>query len=76
MSLFAPDAVYDASLPGIGIFEGVAAIRGFFEDWVGAYEEYEQEMVEGQSLGNGVVFAVTRLEGRPVGSLGMVQERG
>jgi hypothetical protein len=27
-------------------FKGTAAIRSFFEDWVAAYEEYEQEIVE------------------------------
>ncbi len=41
MSIYAPDAVWDASLPGVGIFSGMAPIRRFLEDWFGDYEEYE-----------------------------------
>ena len=74
MGSFAPDAVWEAQALGIS-FEGVAAIRGFFEDWRGDYEDYENEQEEGHNLGNGVVFAVNRLDGRPVGSSGRVQER-
>ena len=70
MSFYAPDAVWDASPMGSARFEGVAAIRGFFEDWFGAYEEFEIEAEEILDLGNGVVFAVTRQKGRPVGSSG------
>ena len=66
---YAPDAVWEAVSLGTS-FEGVAAIRGFFEDWLGAYEEYEIEPEEILDLGNGVVFVVTRLTGRPVGSAG------
>ena len=60
MSFFGPDAVWDLSLVGLGTYEGIAAIRGFFEDWIGTYEEYEvseEEMVE---LGGGVTFVVQR----------------
>jgi len=38
----------------------VAAIRGFLEDWLGAYEEYEIEAEEILDLGNGVVLFVIR----------------
>jgi ketosteroid isomerase-like protein len=65
----APDAVYEAVSLGT-TFEGVAAIRGFFEDWLGAYEGFEMESEEILDLGNGVVFVVARLTGRPVGSAG------
>src|SRR5947209_1271765 len=41
MRHFAPDAVWDFSSAGFGIFEGATAIRSFLEDWLGAYEEYE-----------------------------------
>jgi ketosteroid isomerase-like protein len=75
MSVYAPDAVWDASLPGVGIFEGVAAIRTFLEDWIGDYEEYEYVQEDGLNLGNGVVFVVGRVDGRPAGSTGWVQER-
>jgi ketosteroid isomerase-like protein len=63
----APDAVYEAASLGTS-FEGVAAIRGFLEDWLGGYEEFEMEPEEILDLGNRVGFVVTRLTGRPVGS--------
>src|SRR5271168_195589 len=75
MSLFASDAVWDASQAGVGTFEGVAAIRSFVEDWVGAYEEWESEWEEVQHLGNGVVFGVNRQDARLTGSKGKVRER-
>jgi ketosteroid isomerase-like protein len=76
MSLFAPDAVWDSSSAGVGAyFVGVAAIRSFLEDWIGAFEEYEYNQEESQDLGNGVLFVVATLGGRPAGSGGRVQER-
>jgi ketosteroid isomerase-like protein len=74
MTFYAPDAVWDASRTGIGTFEGAAAIRRFFEDWVGAYEEYRHEIVESRDLGNGVVFTVLNIVGRLAGSARRVQE--
>src|SRR5438067_10222190 len=68
-SFYASDAVWETVSLGTS-FEGVAAIRGFFEDWLGAYEEYEMEPEEILDLGNGVVFVVVRLTARPVGSAG------
>jgi ketosteroid isomerase-like protein len=68
MSFYAPDAVWETLSLGIS-FEGVAAIRGFLEDWLGAYEEHEVEPGEILELGNGVVFVVARLTARP-GSAG------
>jgi SnoaL-like domain len=50
MSFFAPDAVWDLSSAGIGRFEGTAAIRGFHEDWIGSYGDYENQ-VEAWDLG-------------------------
>ncbi len=69
LSFYAPDAVWEAVSLGTS-FEGVAAIRGFLEDWLGAYEEFEMEPEEILDLGSGVVFVVARLTGRPVGSRG------
>ena len=66
LSFYASDAVWEAVSLGTS-FEGVAAIRGFLEDWLGAYEEFEMEPEEIVGLGNNVVFAVARLTGRPVG---------
>jgi ketosteroid isomerase-like protein len=75
MSFYAPDAVWDASFVGIGTFEGRAAIRRHFEDWIAPYEEYGIEWEEDQGLGKGVVFAVGRQIGRPHGSATRVQHR-
>jgi ketosteroid isomerase-like protein len=74
-TFFAPDAVWDMSPMGMGTFEGIEAIRGFFEDWLGPYEEYAMEAEEIVDLGNGVSFAVLLQEGRLVGSSGEVQLR-
>jgi hypothetical protein len=75
MDVYAADAVWDASLPGVGIFDGVAAIRRFLEDWIGDYVEYAYGQELGLHLGNGVVFVVGRVDGRPVGGKGWVHER-
>ena len=40
-SFYAPDAVVISH--GIGRFEGTAAIRGFFQDWLSAYEDIVME---------------------------------
>jgi ketosteroid isomerase-like protein len=74
-TFYVPDAVWDMSPWGMGIFEGTEAIRGFFEDWLGAYEEYRLEAEEIVDLGDGVVFAVLLQGGRPSGSSGDVQLR-
>jgi ketosteroid isomerase-like protein len=75
MRFFAPASVWDMSQGGLGVIEGREAIRAFFEEWRGAYEDYEQEAEEIQDLGNGVVFAVFVQCGRPVGSTGWVEFR-
>jgi hypothetical protein len=46
MSLRGPDSVWDLLPMGMGTFEGLGAIRGFFEDWIGAYDEFEIEPEE------------------------------
>jgi len=74
MSFFASDAVWDLPPAAIGRFEGTAAIRSFHEDWIGSYEEHENEL-EVQDLGNDVSFVVLSLDARPAGSAGRVQER-
>jgi ketosteroid isomerase-like protein len=75
MAFYAPDAVYDMSPVGMGIFEGQAAARGFIEDWWASYEEHEWEAEETLDLGNGVGFRVLIQKGRPVGSSGEVELR-
>jgi len=73
-SFYARDAVLDSMGMGAS-FEGVAAIRGFFEDFISAYEEFEVEPEEILDLGNGVMLSVAVQQGRPVGSSGRVQMR-
>lgn len=70
MSVFGPDSVCETQL---GTFQGTAAIRGFFEGWIGTYEDYEVELDEVVDLGNGVGFARVRQSGRPAGVDGHVQ---
>ena len=74
LGAFAQDAVWEAAPLGVS-FEGVAAIRGFFEGWIGSYEEFAMEPEEVLDLGNGVVFSVCLQRGRPLGSTGVVGVR-
>jgi ketosteroid isomerase-like protein len=71
----APDVVYDTSPSGFGIYTGVPAVRGFFEDWVSSYEEFEVVAEEMVDLGNGVGYTILCQRGRPVGSSGEVRRR-
>jgi ketosteroid isomerase-like protein len=74
ISFYAPDSVLDVS-EAFGVFEGRAAIRGFWEDWLGSYDELTLELEEMCDLGHGVSFAVVVMRGRPRGSIGWVQFR-
>jgi ketosteroid isomerase-like protein len=74
LSFYAPNAIWES--PPLGAsFKGVDAIRGFYEDWLSAYEELEFELEEILDLGHGVIFAVARQSARPVGSIGRVRAR-
>lgn len=71
---YARDAVLESM--GMGAtFEGAAAIRGFFEDFIGAYAVFEVEPEEILELGGGVVLSVALQRGRPAGSSARVQMR-
>lgn len=48
MGFYAPDAVWDLSDAGIGIFKGVAAIRSFLEDWWGTWGDHVAQVEEGE----------------------------
>jgi ketosteroid isomerase-like protein len=74
LSSYAPDAVFEVVALGT-TFEGVDAIRGFLEDWIGSYEEFKIDVEEIRSLGNGIALAVFVMEGRPAGSTGHVRYR-
>jgi ketosteroid isomerase-like protein len=75
MELYAPEAVLDTTRTVGVAFHGRAAIRGLYEDWMGAYEELEWMVDEPLDAGGGVVFAVARQKARPVGTIGYVQQR-
>jgi ketosteroid isomerase-like protein len=74
MSFCGPESVCE-SMGMATSFQGVAAIRGFFGDFIGGYEEYGVEPEEILDLGNGVTFSVIVQQGRPVGSTADVQMR-
>ena len=71
--IFASDAVYDLSSQGLGVYEGLAAIRALFEEWWSAYDELESELQEVVDLRNGVFFVALLQKGRQVGSTAVVQ---
>ena len=73
LSFYALDAVWDS--PGIGMFEGHAALRGLWEDFAGVYRDWRVDLEEGRTFGNGVVLAVVNVTGRPAGSGKEVRER-
>jgi ketosteroid isomerase-like protein len=70
MPFFGPDFVWDVSPWGLGTHTGVAAIRAFFVDWIGAFEDYEVVLEELLEVGAGVVLAIAHQSGRPTGSRG------
>ncbi|MEA2315649.1 MAG: SnoaL-like domain, partial [Solirubrobacteraceae bacterium] len=72
MSSVAEDGVLDGRAD---LIEGRAAIRGFIDEWFGAYEELDYELEEVSHLGGGVVFTVVIQDGRLVGSDGRVRQR-
>jgi ketosteroid isomerase-like protein len=74
LRFYAPGAVWDMSPLGLGTYEDEAAMRGLWDDWVGAYQELDHEL-EAIDLGNGVVLAVLDQNARPVGSTGQVHAR-
>jgi ketosteroid isomerase-like protein len=73
LATFTPNAVWDFSSIGMGIFVGREAIRGLWEDWFDAFEDWEQVIEELRDLGNGVALAVYLQRGRPAGSSGFVE---
>jgi ketosteroid isomerase-like protein len=68
MTFYGPDSVFDMSPWGLGTYEGLAAIRAFFNDWIGAFEEFEMKVEELVDLGNGVVFGVAHQKAVSAGS--------
>ena len=75
LAFWGPDPVWDMSPMGMGVHQGSAAIRRFFEDWVAAYEEFQLEAKEIVDLGNGVTLGVFQQDARLAGSDARVQIR-
>jgi ketosteroid isomerase-like protein len=70
-----PDAVWDMSTTGAGVSAGREAIRGFWEDWTTAYEDFTAEAEEFYDLGNGVGLSVFVQRGRLRDSVGLAELR-
>jgi len=75
VSVYAPEAVLDASRWQMGTHEGPWAIRRMFEEWMDVYEDIQIDAEEVLDLGNEVVLAVYRESARPVHSGSQVQLR-
>jgi len=63
LAFYAPDAVWISAELDL-VFEGVEAIRSFWEDWYGGYEDLRVGPPDIYDVGNGVVMAVIRQGGR------------
>jgi ketosteroid isomerase-like protein len=74
LALYAPGAVWDLRAGWI-VMEGREAIRDFLNDWIGSYNDWDQELEEFRDLGNDVSFAVLHQRGRLKGSSGLVELR-
>jgi ketosteroid isomerase-like protein len=73
----ASDSVWDLSDLGLGVFEGAAAIRGWLEDWFGAWAGLRLDVGEMVDFGHGVVFASVLEGGHPAQGGGHIeQQRG
>jgi hypothetical protein len=75
MSFYGPESVFDMSAWGLGVHSGETRIRTFFEQWIGAFAEFEMELEEARDLGGGMVFAVALQKARDVRSLRQFQLR-
>jgi len=71
---FAREALWEVPALGTSL-QGLTAIRGFLEDWLRAFEQFEIELPEVLDLGNGVVFALARTDALPQGGVGSTRLR-
>jgi ketosteroid isomerase-like protein len=70
---YAPDALFYPR--AVGVLEGPEAIRRFFEDWHGTYEDFTFELEEFRDLGNGVALGVVTQGGRLADTAARVHDR-
>jgi hypothetical protein len=75
MAFWVDDPVWDFPPMGLGVYRGTAAVRGFFEDWIGSYDLFEVELEECRDLGKGIVLSVIVRRASPAGSCGDVTIR-
>lgn len=75
MSFYGRDSVFDMAAWGLGVHSGLTRIRTFFEQWIGAFDEFDMELEEAQDLGGGVVFAVAQQTARDERRPGSLQLR-
>ena len=68
----APDFVWDMTGMGLGQRQGKTAMRDFFYEWTGSYEEWFIEPGEIEELSDSVVVNAVRQGGRLHGSEGRV----
>jgi ketosteroid isomerase-like protein len=68
ISFYGPHSIFDMSPWGLGTYEGLVAIKAFFKDWIGAFDEFEMKVEELVDLGGGVVFGVARQNAVSAGS--------
>ena len=46
ISFYGPNSTFDMSPWGLGTYEGLVAIKAFFKDWIGAFDEFEMKLEE------------------------------
>jgi ketosteroid isomerase-like protein len=68
ISFYGPESVFDMAPWGLGTYEGLVAIKAFFKDWIGAFDDFEMKLEEIEDLGNGVVFAVAQQNAASAGA--------
>jgi ketosteroid isomerase-like protein len=71
---YAPDCTWESD-DGIMDNAGPRDVRGFWEEFFGMFEDYTIRAETVVDLGNGVVYSVYQLEGRPLGSGAVLTER-
>jgi ketosteroid isomerase-like protein len=64
MSFYRPDAVFDLSAGGLGVFRGRTAIQEFMEDWFRPYDRIATDLEAVVQLGSGVTCTVVTQKGR------------
>jgi ketosteroid isomerase-like protein len=57
LRFYSADAVFDMSPVGLGVYEGPEAIRRFYEDWMGAYDDSDILIEKVLALDGDIVLA-------------------